>query len=254
MDAQKKRIAVQGLRRADADTLLVLTQDVLRATIGRVEPATLCDLLALSELDTGLNVALHRDLKAFQLQMFREMEDLPDSSVLADYARELAAVDPKRVPTCLREAVARLAPERKHLDAVAALAELAARWEGTTPDKVVLTVRLAPGTRAVKPRPEIAPKPVRERLPPAHPPVQRVRTPAAQVDERRVTWVEEEVLNRLEPYGVNGLKEAVLVAGARHRSPYKDLAEDEILAVLRRLKRENRVRNVGNRWMSASSR
>lgn len=258
-DTQKKqRIAVQGLRRSAPDILPVLTQEVLRAPLGRVDPATLCDLLALSELESGLGISLTRDLRHFRDQMFREISDLPDSPVLAEFAVELAAVGASQAPACLRAAIAALTPTRKHTEAVAALTDLQARWEGVEPEPVVLRIappkKPASGPAAAAPAPRREVVPTREKLPPATAVDRKPRTPAAQVDERRVTWIEEEVMNRLEQYGVNGLKEAVLVAGARHRSPWKDMTEEEVLAVLRRLRRENRVRLTASRWSTVSSR
>lgn len=265
MDTQKKQVAIQGLRRSDPDTLLVLTQDVLRATLTRIEAATLSDLLALSELEKGLPVALARDLKHFRSQMFREVSDLPDSPVLAEFARDLAVVTPSRVPQCLRDEVARITPDRKHPEAVAALADLASRWEGVDPEPVALKLP-APATkhRSVStapiggaPSPALhtrVPGPIKEKLPTIAPGEKKARTPVAQVDERRVTWIEEELISRLDQYGVAGLKEAVVVAGARHRAPWKDVSEDEVLTVLRRLKRENRVRFTSGRWSTVSPR
>lgn len=263
MDTSKKQVAIQGLRRSDPDTLLVLTQDVLRATLTRIEAATLSDLLALSEVETGLPVALARDLKHFRSQMFREISDLPDSPVLAEFARDLATVPPGRVPQCLRDEFARIAPERKHLEAAAALADLLARWEGVAPEPVVVKVpasvtrprgnSTAPigGPRPVLPPP---PGPVKEKLPTIAPGEKKARTPVAQVDERRVAWIEEEVVSRLDQYGVAGLKEAVVVAAARHRSPWKDMSEEEVLTVLRRLRRENRLRFTSGRWATVAAR
>ncbi len=260
-DTQKKqRISVLGLRRSDPEILPVLTQDALRATLGRVEPATLCDLLALSELEVGLGVALTRDLRHFRDQMFREISDLPDSPVLAEFCAELGRVDPVRVPACLRASVIALAPERKHMEAVAALNELIARWETAAPEAVVLrvtTARRVPAGRSTAPLggPRPGPPPVKEKKVAAVAPAERrPRTPVAQIDERRVAWIEEEVVNRLEQYGVAGLKEAVLVAGARHRAPWKDVTEDEVLAILRRLRRENRLRFSAGRWSTVSAR
>ena len=66
--------------------------------------------------------------------MFREMSDLPDSPVLADFARDLASVSPERVPASLRDEVARITQGRKHMEAVAALNELEQRWSGVAPE------------------------------------------------------------------------------------------------------------------------
>lgn len=265
MEQKKQRVAVQGLRRSEPDLLPVLTQEALRATLGRLEAATLCDLLALSELESGLGVALQRDLRHFRDQTFREISDLPDSPVLSEFARDLAQVPAGRVPACLRGALVALAPTRRNPDASAALAELIASWEGKDPEPLVLRTpppkrpappagRAAPIRRAPVAAEPAPPPVIREKLPTYAPGERKARTPTAQVDERRVAWIEEEVMNRLDQYGVAGLKEAVLVAGARHRAPWKDMTEDEVLVVLRRLKRDNRVRFSAGRWFAVSAR
>ena len=69
------------------------------------------------------------------------------------------------------------------------------------------------------------------------------------VDDERADWISEDVLSRVIKYGNRGLKEHVIVAGSRHRSPFKDLTEAEVLAVLRRMKREGRIRHSAGRWM-----
>jgi len=256
VESQKKqRISVQGLRRSDPEILPVLTSEALRTTLGRLDAATLCDLLALSELEAPLGVALVRDLRRFRDQTFREISDLPDSPVLSEFTRDLATVPAGRVPACMRATVQALAPTRRHPDATSALAELLASWEAVDPEPVVLPT---PGAKkAPAPKTFEAPPPppiVRERLPTATAGERKARTPAAQVDERRTAWIEEEVVNRLDQYGVAGLKEAILVAGARHRAPWKDMGEDEVLTVLRRLRRENRLRFSAGRWFTVSAR
>ncbi|MEL6346872.1 MAG: hypothetical protein AAFV53_27410, partial [Myxococcota bacterium] len=80
----------------------------------------------------------------------------------------------------------------------------------------------------------------------------RTRMTASQVDDRRAEWIEEDVIDRLSNYGNRGLKESIIVAGSRHRASWEDLSEAEILAVLRRLKRESKVRYSAGRWMIAS--
>lgn len=256
MDSQKRMIAIQRLRQSDADTLLVLTQDALRATLTRLDPGTLADLLALSEVENGLPVALSRDLRHFRDQMFREIADLPDSPVLAEFARDLGRVSPAMVPACLRDAVIRLLPERKNPEASEALQQTVDGWEGVEPKPVLIPVRAAATRRAAAATaagtaPIIPPK---ERLPPATAAAKKVKTPVAQVDERRAEWIQEEVISRLDQYMPGGLKESVLIAGARHRSPWKDLSAEEILIVLRRLRRENRLRFLSGRWTTLSAR
>ena len=49
-------------------------------------------------------------------------------------------------------------------------------------------------------------------------------------------------MHRLKNYPDLGLKEAVLVAGTRHRSPWNDLHEPEILSVIRQMERAELLR------------
>lgn len=262
MDAQAKRqMSVDGLRHADANTLLVLTQDVLRAPLTRVEAGTLCDLLALSEAEQGLPVALNRDLQHFRARVFREIADLPDGPALQEFCGDLGGVSPAEVPSTLRDAVASQAVERRNADSIAALTALGARWAEVAPKPVV--IRAAPPPRATNRAPTPQPTrgsaasggtPRRQVIKAQEAPSHRASTPVAMVDERRVTWIEEEVLERLERYGAAGLKETMVVAAARHRSPWKDLTEKEVVAVLRRLLRDNRLRFTSGRWSVASNR
>jgi hypothetical protein len=234
----KKLVSVEGLRKADQDKILVLTSDTLRTPLVRLDPITLCDLLALSELADGLGVALKRDLDLFRAQMIRELEDLPDGPPLRDFAVVLGEVAPGKVPQSLRAAVEAIIPDRKDLEAIDLLKSLLARWEPTPPEdfppppkteKAVKEKRTA--TKAPKEKAE-----------------KKARTPVSQVDASRAEWVRADVLERLQNYGHDGLKEAIVVAGARHRSPWKDLTEKEVLAVLRQMERDGAVRHSAGRW------
>jgi len=55
-------------------------------------------------------------------------------------------------------------------------------------------------------------------------------------------------MERLEHYGDRGLKQAMLLAGAKHRAPWDDLQEAEIMAVLRKLEKSGTVKKSTNRW------
>ena len=251
VDANKKqRQAITGLRNSDATTLGVLTQDALRSTLGRLEPGTLCDLLALSEVQDGLGVGLARDLGHFREQTLREISDLPDGPALADFANELAEVAPARVPACLRTHLASLIPDRRHTGALEALQAALSAFEAEDPGTV--TVRPPAAPRASK-SPTSAPGRTRREVvkPATAPRVRRAATPAPMLDTRRAEWIEEDALSRLRQYGANGLKEAIIVAGCQHRAPWQDLAESEILAVLRKLGRDGVIRHTSNRWMMA---
>jgi hypothetical protein len=80
----------------------------------------------------------------------------------------------------------------------------------------------------------------------------RRRAPSnGNTDTRREDWIRVDVLSRLKNYGSRGLKQQIIVAGTRHRAPWDDLSEKEVLAVLRKMKREGRVRFSAGRWMMA---
>ena len=245
MDDKKKLVSVAGLRRADPIALQVLTQDVLRTPLARIEASTLVDLLALSELGTDqLPGSMVKELQRFRAQMFREMSDLPDGIALIGFADTLVPLAPATVPACLREVVEDLIPERKDPDTVLALKTLLERADSAPPEVVVL--------------PSLPEKTSPNR---AHvTKVAAVKAPANRtarsvearvVEDTRGEWIEGDVLDRLKSYP-SGLKEAVVVAGSRHRAPWQDLTEDDVLKVLRRLRREGRTRFSAGRWYPAS--
>lgn len=246
MEKRRHRVSVANLRTSNATTLLVLTQDVLNLPIGQIEPRTLVDLLALSEIGDELPVGLASDLVAFREQSLRQMDDLPDGPGLAGFLDELCEIDAELAPQCLREAVARLAGKRRHPDVADSLRELLAHWEGRPP--ALLTLPAGPSAGAPeseKPR-HSARATTRSSATAARTPKRR---PSTSVDSRRAEWIQEDVVSRLEKYLTNGLKEEVLVAGARHRAPWKDLTEAEVRTVLRRLRRDGRLRYSAGRWL-----
>lgn len=243
MERRKNRMSVGGLRRAEPTTLSVLTQDVLRLPVTQIEPATLLDLLALAEIPDQLSTALARDLGRFREQIFREIEDLPDGPALAEFASELAELDAGRAPQELRDHLAGLVEEREHPEAVEALQALMSHWEGTEPESVTLP------EPSVTPRVESGSKAKVQKVAPRTRAPRRRTAAAATKDPRREEWIREDVLSRLVNYGNRGLKQPIVVAGARHRAPWKDLTEAEVLATLRKLKREGRLRFSAGRWM-----
>ena len=239
MDNQKKRVSVAGLREADPTTMMVLTQDILSSPLVRFDARTLCDLLALSELTEGVQPSLAKELDRFRAQMVRELQDLPDGPPLAAWASELEDVEGERVPQSLRNAVGELWPERKDAAAVALLSALSRKWDETEPETLALDKPWTPDApeQAVPKRKKVAAK------------KKTKRKTRSTVDPRREEWIREDVLSRLINYGNTGLKEPIVVAGARHRSPWDDLTEAEVKAVLRKLGREGRVRTSVGRWM-----
>jgi hypothetical protein len=243
----KKRVSMAGLRSADPTTLLVLTQDILTVPLVRLDPNTLADLLALSELEDGLPLQLKRDLAHFRPQMFREMSDLPDGIALVDWVVDMQAVQSERAPQCLRDALIRLRGERRQADSLEAIDALAERWAIAEPSPVVLRKPADRQNPVATPKLKVLPPVKAPKAPKAG-----AGVPAAQKDTRREEWIAEDVLARLRNYASAGLKESVVVAGARHRAPWKDMTEAEVLAVLRQLARDGRVRTSAGRWSSVT--
>lgn len=252
MASRADREMVHGLRTSDVNTLLVLTQDVLRKPLIRIHPSGLCDLMALSELD-DLPRSLQRDLARWRDQMGRELRDLPVGEPLEELLDELGELPPGLVPASLRELLQGMAADERPRPPTsdAALERLILRLGATPPTKLVLPT-LKPRVRVEKvDTPDSHKAPDERRAAPAGGAPRAAaapRTPAAQRDQRRDQWIREDLLERLGAHGANGLKQSLLVAGAKHRAPYKDLAEEEVLAMLRKLERENRVRQSAGRW------
>lgn len=244
-----QRMSVEGLRTSPAATLPVLVSDVIRQHVDRIDPSCIADLFALAELPLG--GALAADLGAWATRAEREIADLPDGTARAAFVAELAALPPGRVPARLRAVVEALAGRSQPSvsERVAAVREL---WARTPPDPVILPTPRAPSGRAAAAAAERrSATPERKTASPTRPP-RAPRTPAHLVDPRRGEWVREDAVARLKApeYLERGLKESILVAGIKHRSPYKDLTTEEVMSELRRLERERRLKHTGERWLA----
>jgi hypothetical protein len=262
---RKHRIAVGRLRKTQADQLSIVIEDVLRRPLGQIDPGTLADLFALADVPEQLSTSDARSLGAFRDQMVREMGDLPDGPVLARFFVELAELDPRRAPAPLRAAVRDIAAARRHEEVVPVAERLALHWAQAEPEDLVLPrpEPAAPVARgnAVKPAQKTG-RIRQEVLPPAPRPgkakdkdVDAAPAPPS-VDQRREEWIREgllEQLQRVKNDGGSSLKESVVVGGARHRArdAYPNLSDDDVLTVLRKLKREGRVRFSAGRWSAA---
>jgi hypothetical protein len=255
LETRKNRMSIAKLRSSDTNTLLVLTQDALGLPLGQIEPSTLVDLIALSELEEQLTTSLNRDLQNFRTQAFNQITDLPDGAALAGFVAEITLLEPVTVPQTLREYLAELLTQRRHPESLEKLQALAMRLDGQSPESITLpeapaktTKSKATKSKATKATKSKATKATKAAK--AAPKKKRTtRITASQVDDRKAEWIEEDVISRLQNYGSRGLKEAIIIAGARHRSPMKDLSAAEILAVMRRLKRESKVRFSAGRWI-----
>lgn len=245
------RVAVAGLRRSDATSLSIMVQDLLRQNLARLEAGTLADLFALSEAEDQLPKPMVRDLQAFAMQKIRELRDLPDGEPLQEFLKQLEILLPRRVPESLRQAVRELNAGDRLLASTAALvARLEGAWAEATPEDLVIPTRATPAIQrpAVPERLQVPEE--RSSRPRATSAGPRPRpTPAAQRDVRRSTWIREDILDRLNAHRERGLKESVILAGARHRSPYADLTDAEIMAELRTLKNSGEIRLSAGRWI-----
>ena len=265
MEQRKNRIAVGGLRKANPTHLTVLVEGVLRTPVMQLDPRTFADMMALSEIPNQIPTQLARQLTAFAERMQREIGDLPDGPPLAEFLRDLAGVPPHAQPECLRAGVREVCAECKHEDVVPAFEALERHWASEEPIEVELPKAPAPAPKraapAVKPRRASSRAsssassadssesgPSIEVLKPVSGPRRR-KSPRANTDSRREDWMREDVLSRLVNYGSRGLKQEIIVAGTRHRAPFDDLSEGEVLAILRKMKREGRVRFSAGRWM-----
>jgi hypothetical protein len=273
--ARINRADMEGLRSSDPVTLSVLCQDLLRRPLIQLTPRTLCDLLALSEIE-DLPKQLRRDLFVFREQMVREFNDMPEGLVIGEYLEELTEMDPGQIPDCLRVAVI----ER---------GEAAARHPASAPHIEALLTSfeeheaefLDPGGKAQKVKVHQFDVPDSHKAPDERSKKKRTRSPRAESEEEggdtparkssykgnpttklpmrsskdpeRALWIRMDINERLGNHS-KGLKQAVLLAGARHRCPWDDLAGEEVLAVLRAMAREGKVKNSAGRWMMVNLR
>ena len=234
-------MAVGGLRKADPASLEILAADVLRRPLGQIDPGTLMDLLALAEVPDQVGGQLAKELTAFRDQMFREIGDLPDGPALAEFCAELRSIEAVLVPKNIRDNLSDRLLEVRTEEAVGGIEAFLAHVEGTEATPVALPLRPEPSSAAPAARVQKAPAKTK---------ATRTRRTAI-VDDRREAWIREDATDRLKTWGAKGLKESIVVAGARHRSPYKDLTEAEVLAPLRKMKREGHLRFSAGRWMVA---
>ncbi len=213
----------------------VLTQDVIRQHIDRIEPACVADLFALAE--TRLPGALAADLSQWAARASREILDIPDGSTRAAFLVEVGEIPPESVPNGLRRAILALGPVSIP-DTAEIIERLKVSWADIEPAPVKLAVPVAVPKVAAEKKTTVSKPRV-------------VKTPASMVDPRRAEWVRGDAVTRLgsREYSERGLKESIFVAGILHRSPYKDLTEEEVKAELRKLERERKLKHTGERWL-----
>ncbi len=238
-----KRAHIDGLRKSDPITLSVLVQDLVRKPLVGLDPRSLADLFALAD-EESLPGDLRRDLLKFRDQMLREISDLPDGHVLQEWLEDLLVVDAARFPSSFREAVVARGEEVGLKPASSALLlKVEEHFAGSEASSVEITE--AKVTRVQKGPDVLSPQAKKARA------ARGERRSARRVvskDPARSQWIRADLIERLQNYGSRGLKQAMLVAGAKHRSPWDDLQDAEILSVLRELERAGKVQKSTNRW------
>jgi hypothetical protein len=243
------RLDVDGLREMPATLVAVQVDGILREHVERVAPRCVADLFAIDEL--GLPGQFGSMLRAFTGRVTRELRGLQRERAAA-FVDEVAALSAHDVPATLRAVVAELPGG----DAIAET------WTATAPRPVTLPVpapvdrraALNAPTRSVTPelaraRRTHAPRP--EAAPAATPKTPRAPRPAA-VEDTRARWIREDVTRRMKDAPDSGVLEGLLVGGVQKRAEadWPDLRADDVLAVLRKMARENDppVRTRGGRW------
>jgi len=246
----RRRVPLQKLRGSDPTLLEVQIQDLLGRPSGQLEPANLCDLFALAELEEPPR-SIRSELEQFVKRCRQEIAEIPDG-LLPEFCDDYAAVEPARVPATLRALVLELSG-RESRDG-AGLSKLAEGWSAEEPQAFELgagTVRVQRAT-AKPPAPARRAGIGKAEAKPARSSSKAPRRAAAKtvVDVDRRNWMVETVLERLATSQESGLGQAVLIAGIRHRAreQYPKLAPHEITAVLNELLKLGRVRKSAGRW------
>lgn len=218
--------------------------------IGQIACDNVADLFALEELDdlpTGLRVRL----KGFRDRMGRAIRDLRGAGFQA-WLDALAEVPADRVPASLRDIVQAEADEPLRADGdrsrIAALGGAWAQVEPApftfaAPRKVQqLPVRGEPRERRARPT----------RAPRESGGTARVPTPRPKPvgDPDQSAWIRQVALERLSGAMDQGLLEAVLIAGIKHRARdrYPTLSDLEVRAELRAMDGAGLVTHSAGRW------
>ena len=237
-----KRAHIEGLRKSDPITLSVLVQDLVRKPLVGLDPRSLSDLFALAD-EEALPGDLRRDLTKFRAQMLREIADLPDGEKFQDWLQDLLAVPASRIPDVLRQAVLSRVEDLGLRPATLELLEKAEQYFASQESAgVEITKRAA--QRVQKGPDVLSPEERKKRRASG----QTRRVPKVEKNPERSQWIRADLLDRLGNYGGQGLKQAMLLAGAKHRAPWEDLNDAEILAVLRDLEKAGKIKRTTNRW------
>lgn len=247
----RRGVPLQNLRGSDITTLEIQIQDLVNKPLGQVATANIADLCALSEL-ADLPGRISRKLEGYPRKVGREVSDLP-SSLLDGFLADLEGLAPARVPSTLREVfVAEAERTSRNNNERERIGKLQEGWLENAPEPFRIA---APPPRPVVQRASAAPpreSSARRASGGADRTARAAPTPRPKVvmDERKVAWIRDTVLDRLADAFEGGLAESVLIAGVRHRARdmWPDMQGHEVKSVLNDLASMGRARQSAGRW------
>lgn len=245
-----RRVPEVAIRGADAVTLEVQCQDLLRRPTAQVSPVNAVDLVALRE-QPAAPPSLRLALEEFAGRFRREIADVPNGRSWAEWLEEMASVPGARVPETVRGWLLEeaLRPER----APELVQRLLDAWAAQPPIPFGIGTGRARVVRAgVVPAEATRPATPTERK--ARAPKPRVKPPVrSDVDPARGDAIRSTALERLDDVGEAGLAEPILVAGIRFRlrDRFPALPPHEVFVVLKELVAAGRVRASAGRYRRA---
>ena len=235
----RRRVPEQPLRGSDITSLEIQTQDLLRKPVGQIAPVNVCDLFALASVP-NLGGSFSTALGEFTDRITQEIADIPDGPSWEEFVDELRTIPGDRVPASFRALIgAECGRDDRNRSA---MADVIGAWHDTTPadfliadsqPKIQKSVSVAAEPKRAKGSKRAAPKRV-----------------VKAVNPERVALIKRLALERVNGRLENGLKEAVLVAGIRHRArtEYPDLLPSEIISVLKGMKESGQLHYSAGRW------
>lgn len=243
-----RRIDIDNLRSSDPATVQVLAEDALRRPLGQVAPATLLDLIALSEVE-DLPKGLARSLTAFVERITREIADLPNGKSWKDFLDEVGQQPHERIPATLRQIIrAEWERDSRDQDDKEVANNHLEAWSLVGPETITLpTASTAPVQQ--QPAEEAPAKKTRSRTRRAP-----KKKAASTMEPERESFIRNMILERLSGYGESGLAEQILIAGLMHRGKqsYPDISPFQIMTVLKDLKNTGQLKLSVGRWKLVS--
>ena len=230
--------------------LEVQVADLLLRHSDQIEPANLCDLFALGEVDAPKSI--QSGLREFLDRARAELAEINDGSEMKGFVDGLGQVEASRVPDSFRALLTEFA-SREGREAKP-LTELLGSWTDTAAE----TFEFGAPTMKVQTAEAAAPKASRTRTrgigkaetKPAKP-KRKVSRPVAVEDVEKDRLIRELLIERLSTVASDkGLSETVLIAGIRHRakSAYPRLGPHEVTKVLKDLEKRGLLRKSARRW------